>query len=276
MRALREILDAGSATPCPSRSAARWRTPALGDGVDRTGLPVHIHDLVGDRPVKAMLLELDAEDLHRTITAHHRRTRHPRQTFRQMLEAYAQAHRHSPLRGSLPAVGPARPDRTTRMAILPADTMTEILRRSDQLSSEMASGPDHETYARLAAEYAGLEDVVAGIRAYRAAETELAGLREMLADPTSDREMRDLASAEIGDVEKRLEALSKELLVLLLPKDAADAKGAILRFAPAPAARRPASSRRSLPHVPALRRGARLARRDHGGVGGARPAATAR
>jgi len=116
------------------------------------------------------------------------------------------------------------------MPILPAQTMTEILRRSDQIAAEMASGPDHETYSRLAAEFSSLEDVVGGIRAFRAAESELAGLREILDDPASDREMRDLAAGEIGDVETRLEALSHEVLILLLPKDAADAKGAILEI----------------------------------------------
>ncbi|WP_019995766.1 peptide chain release factor 1 [Aureimonas ureilytica] len=116
------------------------------------------------------------------------------------------------------------------MAILPENTMTEILRRADQLQAEMASGPDHEIYAKLATEWSGLEDVVAGIRTYRAAERELADLKDMLSDPASDREMRDLAASEIGEVEVRLETLSAELLILLLPKDAADAKGAILEI----------------------------------------------
>ncbi|WP_062204016.1 peptide chain release factor 1 [Aureimonas sp. AU12] len=116
------------------------------------------------------------------------------------------------------------------MAVLPEHTMTEILRRADDLHAQMASGPDHEVYARIAAEYASLEDVVAGIRAYRASERELADLRDLLTDPTADREMRDLAASEIGDVEQRLARLQGELMILLLPKDAADAKGAILEI----------------------------------------------
>ncbi|MBB3952038.1 peptide chain release factor 1 [Aureimonas jatrophae] len=116
------------------------------------------------------------------------------------------------------------------MAILPAETMNEILRRTDQIHAEMASGPDHETYARLAAEYASLEDVAGAIRRYHAAEAEIAGLREILADPSSDREMRDMAASELSELEARHEALSREVLVLLLPKDAADAKGAILEI----------------------------------------------
>lgn len=116
------------------------------------------------------------------------------------------------------------------MAILPADTMNEILKRSAYLEAEMAKGPDHEVYARLAAEYAGLEDVVAAIRLYHAARKEQVDLKELLEDPSADREMRDLASAELGALQERIENLSDEILILLLPRDAADEKGAILEI----------------------------------------------
>ncbi len=116
------------------------------------------------------------------------------------------------------------------MAILPQAAMTEILKRFQHLEGAMAAGPDHETYAKLASEYSGLEPVVASIRAHEATARELADLRSMIDDPSSDREMRDLASAEIGEVEERLERISNEVLVHLLPKDAADAKGAILEI----------------------------------------------
>ncbi|MFD2236630.1 peptide chain release factor 1 [Aureimonas populi] len=116
------------------------------------------------------------------------------------------------------------------MAILPQATMTEILKRSAYLESEMARGPAHEVYSKLAAEYAGLEGVVAAIRAHQAAGRERDELRAMMEDPASDREMRDLAAAELGEVEERIERLSREILILLLPRDAADEKGAILEI----------------------------------------------
>jgi peptide chain release factor 1 len=116
------------------------------------------------------------------------------------------------------------------MAILPADTMNEILKRSEHLEAEMARGPEHEVYARLAAEYSGLEDVVAAIRAYHAATRERADLKGLLDDPSADREMRDLAAAEMDELADRIETLSDDILILLLPKDAADEKGAILEI----------------------------------------------
>ncbi|WP_185983683.1 peptide chain release factor 1 [Aureimonas mangrovi] len=116
------------------------------------------------------------------------------------------------------------------MAILPQATMSEILKRSAYLEAVMADGPDHEVYSKVAAEFASLEDVVAAIRTFEASEKELADLRALIDDPASDREMRDLASAEADEVSERIEALSKEIMILLLPKDAADEKGAILEI----------------------------------------------
>ncbi|MCB8840007.1 peptide chain release factor 1 [Aurantimonas sp. VKM B-3413] len=116
------------------------------------------------------------------------------------------------------------------MATLPTATLNEILSRHDKLEAEMASGPEHDVYSRLAAEYSSLEEVVAAIREFRRAEEELAGSRQLLADPSADREMRALAEDEIDELKERLEELTGRIRILLLPKDAADEKGAILEI----------------------------------------------
>src|SRR5690606_1049288 len=77
---------------------------------------------------------------------------------------------------------------------------------------------------------AELEPVAAGIREWRAAVKEAAGLREMIADPGLDREMRALAEEELRTLERRLPALERAVKLALLPKDEADAKGAILEI----------------------------------------------
>src|SRR5690606_25504172 len=51
-----------------------------------------------------------------------------------------------------------------------------------------------------------------------------------LADKATDREMRELAEMEMPDVEERIEGLEKDMQILLLPKDAADEKSAILEI----------------------------------------------
>jgi peptide chain release factor 1 len=87
-----------------------------------------------------------------------------------------------------------------------------------------------ERYAALAKEYAELEPIASGIQDWRAAEQEAAGLREMIADSALERDMRALAEDELRELERRLVVLEHAVKVALLPKDEADARGAILEI----------------------------------------------
>ncbi|MAU20340.1 MAG: peptide chain release factor 1 [Martelella sp.] len=116
------------------------------------------------------------------------------------------------------------------MARLPKDKMRELERRFSEVEARMSSGPDAETYVKLASEYAELEPVVKKIRDYQAAESELADLETLLADKATDREMRELAEMEMPDLEEKIDALSGEIQILLLPRDAADEKSAVLEI----------------------------------------------
>ncbi|RFC66308.1 peptide chain release factor 1 [Fulvimarina endophytica] len=116
------------------------------------------------------------------------------------------------------------------MANLPTPVLNEILTRFERLEMDMAKGPEHEVYTKLASEYASLEDVVSAIREFRALETEIDETQQMFSDPDADREMRDLADAELHELRARREDLRQRIQLLLLPKDAADAKGAIIEI----------------------------------------------
>ena len=70
--------------------------------------------------------------------------------------------------------------------------------------------------------------MVEAIRAYRAAADNLSGLDALLDDPRTDGEMRALAEAERPEAVEALERAAQGLRVLLLPKDEADEKSAIL------------------------------------------------
>nr|WP_210288067.1 peptide chain release factor 1 [Martelella radicis] len=108
--------------------------------------------------------------------------------------------------------------------------MRELERRFAEVEARMSSGPDAETYVKLASEYAELEPVVAKIRDYQSAESELADLESLLADRTTEKEMRELADMEVPELEERIEALTGEIQLLLLPRDAADEKSAVLEI----------------------------------------------
>nr|WP_114431670.1 peptide chain release factor 1 [Phyllobacterium bourgognense] len=116
------------------------------------------------------------------------------------------------------------------MSSIPQDRMDQLLKRFSMMETQMASNPDSETYVRLASEYSELEPVVAKIRDLLAARSEAEGLQAMLDDGTTDKDMRELAEAELPDIEERVEELEKDIQVLLLPKDVADERNAILEI----------------------------------------------
>ena len=116
------------------------------------------------------------------------------------------------------------------MIELPRDRMDQVLKRFEMLEAQMAAGPDPDAYVKMASEYSDLEEMAQKIRALRAAEAEFADLDAMLSDKSTDAEMRELAEAEQPEIEARIEALQKDIQILLLPKDAADDKSAILEI----------------------------------------------
>jgi peptide chain release factor 1 len=116
------------------------------------------------------------------------------------------------------------------VAKLPVEKMRELERRFGEIEARMSAGPAADVYVKLASEYSELEPVVKKIRAFEAATAEAQDLSAMLADKATDREMRDLAEMELPEVESRIEGLEGEIQILLLPKDAADEKSAILEI----------------------------------------------
>ncbi|MCK9551270.1 PCRF domain-containing protein, partial [Aquamicrobium sp.] len=116
------------------------------------------------------------------------------------------------------------------MSSLPRDRMDQVVKRFEMLEAQMAAGPEPEAYVKMASEYSELQDLAGKVRALREAEREQADLTAMLADKSTDAEMRELAEAELPDVEDRIEALEHDIQILLLPRDAADEKNAILEI----------------------------------------------
>lgn len=116
------------------------------------------------------------------------------------------------------------------MAKLPVEKMRELERRFGEIEARMSAGPAADVYVKLASEYSELEPVVKKIRDYEKAVSEANDLEALLADKTTDKDMRELAEMELPEVETRIGELEKDMQVLLLPKDAADEKSAILEI----------------------------------------------
>lgn len=106
--------------------------------------------------------------------------------------------------------------------------LEQILARRDELEALLAEAAPGD-YARLAKEFSDLGPVVAGIEAFRAARRELRDL-EALSSDAGDPEMRELAEEERRGLAERLPELERRVRILLLPKDVADEKSAILEI----------------------------------------------
>ena len=112
------------------------------------------------------------------------------------------------------------------------DKLDRVVERHAQLGDMLAQtdGSDPQEYVRLSKEYADLGQVVETVLALRGTCDEITGLEEILADDEADAEMKDLAGAEIEDLRARVPELEQALKIMLLPKDEADAKNAILEI----------------------------------------------
>jgi peptide chain release factor 1 len=111
---------------------------------------------------------------------------------------------------------------------LPKDRLDAILARHDIILATLAEGPDPDVFVSLSRELSDLDGVVAAIRGYRAAAENLGGVEALIADPATDAEMRALAEDEREEAQAAVERSAKALQLMLLPRDEADEKSAIL------------------------------------------------
>lgn len=114
--------------------------------------------------------------------------------------------------------------------MLDNNKLTQLVERHKVIEEQMAENPDPETYVALASEYSQLGDVVGKINSLRTAEDDLVGLDELLGDASTDAEMRELAEAEQPELKEKIEELTAEIKLLLLPRDAADDKSVVLEI----------------------------------------------
>jgi peptide chain release factor 1 len=108
------------------------------------------------------------------------------------------------------------------------DRLEQISQRFQFLEASMAAGSDGADFAALAKEYADLREIVAQIEAYKTLQADLAEATAMLDDP----EMAELAQEELPRLKAALPEAEAALQLALLPKDAADAKPAMLEIRP--------------------------------------------
>ena len=114
------------------------------------------------------------------------------------------------------------------MALLPEERLDALEERFVWLENSMADNPDPDTYVKLAKEYADLGPVIESVRAYKKVLAAISDAREMMTG--EDRDMVEMAEAELAELEEQRDGLVDRIRLQLLPRDAADDKSVIIEL----------------------------------------------
>ena len=106
------------------------------------------------------------------------------------------------------------------------EEVADRFREVEGLLSDPNVIKDQPRYRSLTKEHADLVDVVSGYERSCRIREEIAGSQELLKD--ADADVREMASAEVAELEAELNKLEEQLKLMLLPKDPNDQRNIIL------------------------------------------------
>ena len=105
--------------------------------------------------------------------------------------------------------------------------LEQIVARYAELQAQLSAGNlDSQKFVAASKEYADLGPLVESVNAWRKAEQELKDAEAMASDP----DMKAIAEEEAAEIKRQLPDLERNVKRMLLPKDAADEKNAILEI----------------------------------------------
>ena len=110
--------------------------------------------------------------------------------------------------------------------MLPREKINGLVARLADIDNRLSRPIDRESRIKLSRERADIEPINIASGELIAAEKERADLDALVNDP----EMGEMAATEARQLDKRIAELEEKIRLLLLPKDAADEKSAILEI----------------------------------------------
>lgn len=113
------------------------------------------------------------------------------------------------------------------------DTKLEKLIERKKHLEEKLNNPDglnSDEFVRTSKELSDLTPVADAATRWWNKRNEINGLKDLVADKSTDKDMRDMAEEEMYVLQKELPDIENEIKVLLLPKDIADEKNAIVEI----------------------------------------------
>src|SRR5438270_9582911 len=115
------------------------------------------------------------------------------------------------------------------MAQISSERIASVEPRKHEWQQAMSRGdaaPD--AFVRLSKDYAAIEPVAHAAREVRRLRAELQVLNGLVADPTAEPELKEMAAAEADEIRHKLPTAERTLALKLLPRDAADDRAAML------------------------------------------------
>jgi peptide chain release factor 1 len=112
------------------------------------------------------------------------------------------------------------------------DRLEKVKERYNEIA-DLLNQPDkidQKEFAKLSKEYSDLTEVVNAYNEYNKNKKQLDEAKQMLYDHSNDPDLKELAKAEIEELDNKLTALESEIKELLIPKDPNDDKNAILEI----------------------------------------------
>jgi peptide chain release factor 1 len=111
------------------------------------------------------------------------------------------------------------------------DRLEQLEARYEDLGRQLSDPnivSDQENYRKVSKQHRDMEATVEKFRDFRKLRNAIADAKAMLAE--SDPDMREMAQAELDELEPKLAATEADLKILLLPKDPNDDKNVVLEL----------------------------------------------
>ncbi|MGA0394346.1 MAG: peptide chain release factor 1 [Rhodospirillales bacterium] len=108
--------------------------------------------------------------------------------------------------------------------------LDKVIARYAELGGQLAQADvaASKDFVKLSKEYSDLTPVVEVINNLKNVKSEIDDLNSLIEDPENDGEMKTMAEEELATLKEKLPVLEQDIKLLLLPKDEADDKNAIL------------------------------------------------
>ena len=115
--------------------------------------------------------------------------------------------------------------------MVPIKKVEDLINKHSNLEKELSSGNvDKKLFAEKSKEYSDLNEIIKEIKDYISFEKNKNDLKKIINDPSSDKEIKEIAYIELQEIIKKHKNNEKKIKLFLLPKDEADSKNAIIEI----------------------------------------------